>query len=118
MVDRRPATVTTNDVASNEALGEAIRLLVEGLRPERIYLFGSRARGDWNEDSDYDLMMVVPGPGPAALRLAREAYRAVSEIPIPMDILVWSQETFDRQVPVVASLPATVLREGRLLYAA
>ncbi len=33
--------------------------LVEAFDPERIYLFGSYARGDAGPDSDYDLMIIV-----------------------------------------------------------
>jgi len=35
-----------------------------------------------------------------------------------MDILVMTREEFERRREVPASLPATVLREGRILYAA
>jgi uncharacterized protein len=37
-----------------------VRRLVEAFDPIAIYLFGSRARGDASEDSDYDLMLVLP----------------------------------------------------------
>jgi hypothetical protein len=37
---------------------------------------------------------------------------------VPLDVLVWTRGEFDALVSVVSSLPATVLREGRLLYAA
>jgi len=38
----------------NAALRRFIQRLVDELRPERIVLFGSRARGDEKETSDYD----------------------------------------------------------------
>jgi predicted nucleotidyltransferase len=48
-------------VSSNmSALGEIVRRLVDAYQPERIYLFGSWARGEQNADSDYDLLVVVP----------------------------------------------------------
>jgi len=56
-------------LGDDPAIEELIQRLVEALGPERIYLFGSRARGDGGPDSDYDLMVVVPGselPGYAA----------------------------------------------------
>ena len=51
-------------------LPETIRRLVAAYRPERIYLFGSRARGDAGPDSDYDLLVVgeVSGAGRRAAR--------------------------------------------------
>ncbi|MEW6379634.1 MAG: nucleotidyltransferase domain-containing protein [bacterium] len=37
-----------------------VRRLVAAFSPERIYLFGSRAREEQRTDSDYDLMMIIP----------------------------------------------------------
>jgi len=34
--------------------------LVEAYRPNRIYLFGSKAHSNYGPDSDFDLMVVVP----------------------------------------------------------
>ena len=109
--------VERQDVA-DPRIAPVIRRLVEALRPERIYLFGSRARGEAAEDSDYDLMVVVPGSAQPRYRRAQDAYRVLWDVGIPVDVLVWTRAEFDRQAPVVASLPATVLREGYLVYAA
>jgi uncharacterized protein len=99
-------------------LAEAVRRLVELFQPERIYLFGSQARGDTTEDSDYDLMVIVPASNEPEYRRAQEAYGVLWGVRIPMDVLVWTHDEFEEMVPVVASLPATIMREGKLLYAA
>ena len=99
-------------------LDEAVRRLVEALRPERIYLFGSQARGEATTDSDYDLLVVVPHSDEPAHRRAQHAYHALWGIGIPLDVLVLTRGECERQAAVIASLPATVIREGRLLYAA
>lgn len=44
-------------------LAEMVRRLVTALKPERIYLFGSRARGEAGADSDRDLLVPVEGGG-------------------------------------------------------
>ena len=49
-------------------LAEMVRRLVAAFEPERIYLFGSRARGDDGADSDYDLMVVVHDDAPPEQR--------------------------------------------------
>ncbi|MGI8551104.1 MAG: HEPN domain-containing protein [Dehalococcoidia bacterium] len=98
------------------ALDEAVRRLVQTLQPERIYLFGSRARGDATEASDYDLMVVVPGPDEAAPERQQTARQVLFGLLSPVDLLVWPSDRFERQLPVVASFPATIVREGRLLY--
>ena len=100
------------------ALAEIVRRLVAVYEPERVYLFGSRARGDAGPDSDYDLLLVVPDTAPPERRRSRLAYETLWGVGIAADVLVWTRERFDSRLGLKASLPATVLREGRLVYAA
>lgn len=106
------------DLATDPSLQEMVRRLVEGLSPARIYLFGSRARGDWDDDSDYDLLVVVPRSERPAHRRAREAFRLLCGVGVAKDVLVMTHDEFERRRDVTSSLPATVLREGILLHAA
>jgi predicted nucleotidyltransferase len=100
------------------ALAEVVRRLTEAYQPQRIYLFGSKARGDAGPDSDYDLLLIVPDEVPPERRRSRLAYQALRGTGTAADVLVWRTSAFDRRLHVVASLPATVVREGILLYAA
>ncbi|MBI4409199.1 MAG: nucleotidyltransferase domain-containing protein [Gemmatimonadetes bacterium] len=99
-------------------LAEVVRRLVNAYRPEQIYLFGSYARGDAGPDSDYDLLLVVPDDAPPERRRARLAYEVLWGTGTAADVLVWTRARFDARAHVVTSLPATVLREGKLLHAA
>lgn len=108
----------TDQLQAEGRLAEAVRRLVDLFQPERVYLFGSQARGDANEDSDYDLMVIVAAADEPEYRRAQQAYGALWGVRLPIDVFVWTRHEFERQAPVVASLPATILREGRLLYAA
>lgn len=117
MVDVHDAKVVTQE-AERAALEQAVRCLVEALSPEQIYLFGSQARGDADEGSDYDLLVVVAHSDEPSYRRAQTAYHALWGVRLPVDIIVFTRAEFDYQVPALASLPATVVREGRLLYAA
>ena len=99
-------------------LAEIVRRLAEAYRPERIYLFGSTARGDAGPDSYYDLMIIVREDAPLQLRSEDLAYRALRGTGTAADVLVWSRDDFDRQLHLKASLPSTVIREGKLLYGA
>jgi predicted nucleotidyltransferase len=113
-------TVQSAKAPSSEdpVLGGIIDRLVQIFRPERIYLFGSVARGDADLDSDYDLMIVVPDTTPAAMRDTGPAYRALWRLGAAVDLLVWTRAEFDSRLHLRASLPSTVQREGKLLYAA
>jgi predicted nucleotidyltransferase len=84
--------------------------------PEAVDLFGSQARGDATRESDVDLLVVSEARKPSD-QLARDAHRVVGEYGVPLDILVMSRAEFDQR-PARASLPATVLREGTVPYAA
>jgi uncharacterized protein len=91
--------------------------LVRTFRPERIYVFGSQARRSTSYHSDLDLFVVVPEAAEFPHRLAQEAYRAIGHHVLPLDMVFMGSEEFDWRAGVVASLPATVQREGQLLYA-
>ena len=99
-------------------LNEAVERLVAALHPERIYLFGSRARGDAHGDSDYDFMVVVQERTGKGHSMERDAYAALSGLGVSKDVVVMSRAYFEWMCGAKASLPATVEREGRLLYAA
>jgi len=106
------------ETKSDPVLAEIVRRLVEAYRPERIYLFGSSARGDSGPDSDYDLMVVVPDDAQPAQRGSRLAYEALFGTGTAADVLVWTHDAFESRLPLRASLPSTVVAEGRLLYEA
>jgi len=114
MTSRKLHAQATDD----PVLAEIVRRLVAAYGPERIYLFGSRAREEVSPDSDYDLMVVVPDDVPAERRRSRLAYEALRGTGTAADVLVWTREAFDSRLPLRASLPSTIAAEGRLLYAA
>ena len=99
-------------------LAEIVKRLVEAYQPERIYLFGSKARDQANPDSDYDIMVVIPNSAPAPQRRSRLAYEVLRGTGTAVDVLVWPRESFEMRLHLQASLPSTIQREGKLLYAA
>lgn len=123
MADWLPHLVTTSNngmsgnlAQSDPVLAEIVRRLVEAYEPERIYLFGSVARGDAGPNSDYDLLVVVPDDAPPQRRRSRLAYEALRGTGVAADVLVCTRSYFERRRTLKASLPGTVLREGRVLH--
>lgn len=105
-------------LTEDPTLTEIVKILSEAFHPERIYLFGSKARGDSNSDSDYDIMMVIARADEPRYRIAQKALDLLWDLGTAVDVLVWTLESFESRIKVNASLPATVIREGKLLYAA
>ena len=99
-------------------LAEMVRRLVAEFSAHRVYLFGSRAHGAAGADSDYDLLVVVPGSDLPGHQRDRLALRALRGLRVDADVIVLTREEFERKLGVVCSLPATVVREGKLLHAA
>ena len=61
-------------VIDDKVLNEIVRRLVEAVDPDRIILFGSRARGDARPDSDIDLLIIKDTDQPGyrrAIRISR-----------------------------------------------
>jgi predicted nucleotidyltransferase len=114
--------VNTNvsDFLQNDpALKAVVDRLVEVFGPETVYLFGSKARGDDSINSDYDLLVIVRERFETRLKLAQKAHKAVGNVKtIPCDILVYSRDEFERYKGIIGSLPETIVREGKTLYAA
>jgi len=107
----------SNQIQDDPVLAGIVQRLVKAFQPERIYLFGSKARSDESKDSDYDLMIVVSDNAPPEKRRSRLAYQVLRGTRVAADVLVLPHQTFERRLHVKASLPATVIREGVLLYA-
>jgi uncharacterized protein len=103
-------------MTQDQAIEEITRRLVDYYHPERIYLFGSAARGDGGPDSDLDFCVVLPDDAPPGL-YGPGVHRALWDMGTAADIVRWPASDFAvRAAHVKASLPATILREGKVLY--
>lgn len=107
---------TIQSIPVADLISESVRRLRASLQAERIYLFGSRARDEANEDSDFDFLVVVRDSPLPRYKREQQAFRALCGMGIPKDVLVFTREEFSRGLAVISSLPSTVVREGRLLY--
>jgi uncharacterized protein len=99
-------------------LAQAVERLIKAFEPERIYVFGSHARRTPHTDSDIDLLILIGASDEPPYKRAQHAYATVGPHSVPLDIQVMTRKEFETRLPVVASLAATVEREGRTLYAA
>jgi predicted nucleotidyltransferase len=89
--------------------------IVERYHPDRLILFGSRARGNAGSESDFDLLIVAPSSEPRWRRSA-PVYRALAGLGIPKDIIWWTPEEIAEWRGVNSHFINAVLREGTVLY--
>ena len=107
MIDREAAVL-----AEDPALDEIVDLL-RSYEPEQIILFGSRARGEADEHSDYDLVVIKETDRPFLDRL-RDMVPYLVAFGRPAEILVYTPEEFDRMSET--GLGWVVRQEGVVLY--
>jgi predicted nucleotidyltransferase len=83
---------------------------------DRVILFGSHARGDANEDSDVDLLVILPFRG----RSVDQAVRIHLELrpPFPVDLIVRTPQAIQRRLRMGDYFIQSILDEGKVVYEA
>ena len=117
-IEGRPAPEAAVGAFRNEeaALGFIRDRLIVSLRPDAIWLFGSRARGDQRSDSDFDILVVQPDALGAKTRDYRHALDPLLGSGLPCDVLPCSASDFEQAKDEPGTIVHTAVREGRLLY--
>ena len=102
-------------LAQQSILDAARRVAAAASSPPRVIVIGSYARGDADDGSDLDLLVIereVVDKAAEYLKL----HRAVGSIGVGVDVTVYSQEEFDRRCHVPGTLPYWAKKEGKLVY--
>lgn len=90
--------------------------LVAEFQPEQVWLYGSHAWGTPHDDSDVDLLVVVPHSDETPIRRAQRAHRSLRGLRMPKDVLVETRHEVDRVKGLQTSLENVILTRGRKLY--
>lgn len=109
------AGITTLSPSARVALPTMIDRIASGFDPIGIVLFGSQARGAANDESDVDLLVVVPD-GTDRRAVAAAMYRAVRGLGVSKDILVATPSQIDRERLVPGMTIECAMREGITVY--
>ncbi len=99
-----------------DLLNEIVQRLVDTLHPEKIYLFGSHAYGQPNDDSDVDLLIVVKDSDQPINNKIADGYQSLWGLRIPKDIVVVTQSQFDKRSRWLSSVERVAMEKGKLLY--
>lgn len=99
-----------------DAIQQLVDRIAREFRPEQIILFGSYAYGTPREDSDVDLLVVVPFEG-NSLHKAVEIVRRVQP-PFALDLIARTPEQLRQRLAWNDFLLREVMEKGKVLYAA
>lgn len=101
---------------SEQSILDAVgRVAQTATQPAQIIVFGSYGRGDADEGSDLDLLVIEPQVENKAEEYLR-FHRAVGSIGVGVDLLICSRDEFERRSQVPGTLPYWAKKEGKLLY--
>ena len=81
-------------------------------KPEKVYLFGSRAKGLARENSDYDLFIIVKSSNKRMIDRMIEANDLLWGRTVPVDVFVYTESEFNDDKDEVNSIAHAVATEG------
>lgn len=91
-------------------------IILNSIEAEKIYLFGSYAYGNPNENSDYDFFIIIPDnsirPADAMQRINKALYGKVKK---PVDILVRRSSDFNIRKNLL-TIESEIAKQGVVLY--
>ncbi len=102
--------------SEQEALDALVSRLVAALDPQMIWLFGSRARGDAQPDSDFDLLVVAKPGGSFGSDDYELIDMPIRDTRIGCDLVPCSYEAYQAGLGLRTSLVAQVAGHGKIVH--
>jgi predicted nucleotidyltransferase len=98
-------------------LKETVQRILSVVKPTKVMLFGSAARGEMHENSDIDMLVIVPS-GLHRRKTAQKIYRNLIGLGFAADIIVVTEDDIEQFKNHQGIIIQSAIKEGRLLYAA
>jgi uncharacterized protein len=107
-----------NPAEHDPQVAELVARLRSAFDPCTIWLLGSRALGRARQDSDFDVMVVVPESPESHFERLQRARCALRGFGHAVDVLVYTQSEWDYLAPKRYSVARQVRDRGTVLRAA
>ena len=98
-------------------LNETIKRILTVVKPKKVILFGSAARGKIHANSDIDLLVVIQS-GMHRRKTAQKIYRNLIGVGFAADIVVVTEDDIEQFKNTQEMIIQLALEEGKVLYAA
>ena len=104
-----------NHMDIDDLIQLAAQRLIDAAHPEKIILFGSYARGDFDVDSDLDFLIILPTVVDRFEEMVRLRL-VLRDIPMAIDVIVYSRADLEERRHLRGTMLYHALREGRILH--
>ena len=102
---------------SSKKIEKAVETIRAAAHPVRIILFGSYATGNFNDESDLDLLVVEREVKEHRMEIVR-LRRLLSPLRIPVDIIVISERSYNEWKGTSGNIIYEASRNGKVVYEA
>ena len=92
-------------------------IIISEVDPDRIILFGSRSRGDFREDSDFDILILkknLQNERKVTSHLYLEFYKR--RLNISVDLIAADTDKYDKLADITGYIYKVIKREGKTIY--
>lgn len=96
-------------------LEKAIKIIIQVANPDKIILFGSRAKGDYKDESDYDLLVIKKNLKNQR-KLVHKIYLGFKNIGAPVDILAIDMDNFEKLKDDPYLIYREAYQKGKVIY--
>jgi predicted nucleotidyltransferase len=103
-------------LSQDPMLQELVDRIVKAGDPDRVILFGSRARGDFRPGSDYDFLVIKDVPREIRREYRRGINRSLFGTAVSKDVIVATPEEIRRFGPLIGTVLKPALEEGIVVY--
>jgi predicted nucleotidyltransferase len=100
---------------NDSVVRDIVRRIVDTVQPEKVILFGSQVRGDARPNSDFDVLVIKQSDEPR-YRRSISLYVALADLPVEVEVLVYTPEEVDEWSQVPQAFVTTAVREGKTIY--
>ena len=105
------------NIRDDKILEKIKRIIIDTVSPDKIILFWSRARGDFNKDSDYDILIIKNNIQNERLITKKVNYELVNEkIDKEVDLLAITTDKWNKNINKIGFIYKNINSEGIILY--
>jgi len=91
-----------------------VKQIAQNFSPEKVVLFGSYARGSASEDSDVDLLVIMPH-NKRNIEQSLDITRGIDRS-FPLDLIVRKPDEIRKRLRLHDMFLTSILEEGEILY--
>lgn len=116
MLYNRDMTLVDSIAGYEAALGAAVDRLRAFAPVEKVILFGSRARRDHHENSDWDICVLLHDDIPSGIYTSSRMWETVRDLGFPIQIAPMRISVFEAKRRDVNALAHDVAQDGVVLF--